>query len=511
MKIENLWSDLIPNPITIEILKKDLSEGKVPELPYFVVDQFEAKKAISDKLLYIDDDRMQTNLIIGQYGNGKTNLLKYLQLFFESKNYGITVVYSRVDVEKPDIVLFLLKLIQDNFTDLLIESIQKIKLENIEFSSLAHEFKVGFKAIEEYSKKLFSNDLTPEDIKKVIYLGTGRLYTKNHFLSYSLDQISDFNRREILVLFLNILSHNKIYIIFGLDEIEKIQEKSKLRFNQFLTSYRELIDFFNKIKGHYLITCFTDARGIFELESANPAFYSRIQNDIKELPPITSKTDIVTLISNLNNLLNTKKTSKHIEQISTQILKKPVQMNRILIRQICDYLNSEKYEDLATVSELISKYKLNIIFEETKLQLELEGLLKSLNQKFFFPLEYYLEDNFLMNNDKSEIDIRTNQSFNDELNGKTHLFLFNETLDRDTIIKKVNALYSKYQHPIIIYSPTKLELKNSEIKLSFPEAEFEIVDYDPVELFILLNMYKDNFNVKDKIGEIITISTKNNL
>lgn len=44
MEIEKLWNKINPIETTVEQLKRDLQEGKVPELPYFIVDMNNAKK-----------------------------------------------------------------------------------------------------------------------------------------------------------------------------------------------------------------------------------------------------------------------------------------------------------------------------------------------------------------------------------------------------------------------------------------------------------------------------------
>lgn len=43
MNIEKLWSKINPIETTVEQLKRDLQEGKVPELPYFIVGMDDAK------------------------------------------------------------------------------------------------------------------------------------------------------------------------------------------------------------------------------------------------------------------------------------------------------------------------------------------------------------------------------------------------------------------------------------------------------------------------------------
>lgn len=81
MKIDNLWEKLSLPAKHIAAFKKDIAEGKVPELPFFIIGQEKLKAAVKNKIEEIDSERMVTNLIIADFGNGKTNLLKYLQLF----------------------------------------------------------------------------------------------------------------------------------------------------------------------------------------------------------------------------------------------------------------------------------------------------------------------------------------------------------------------------------------------------------------------------------------------
>ena len=321
MDVGNLWSKIDPIEATVEQLKRDLQEGKVPELPYFVVGMDDAKRKIKTYLQAIDVS-FQTCLITANYGNGKTNLLKYLKLFF-NKHKEIKVVFLRVDADQYDLILFLLKIIQDNFIDNIKSSIQALKDNDYKVLNLVNSFEDGFAAIKEYTIKLFE-EVDADKLSRLIYLGTGRLYTKNSFNEFSLEQLTNFNRREILVLFLNILAANNIYIIFGIDEAEKIQEKSKPRFGHFLTSYRELYDLSSLIKGHLLITCFTDSSGRSSqsIDEVNPAFFRRIEDRIVELPMISSVNDCRELALNLNDLFGTNKSSEELDKIVSIIKKK---------------------------------------------------------------------------------------------------------------------------------------------------------------------------------------------
>ncbi len=48
-----------------------LIEGKVPDLPFVIIDQEKLKEHISEKLSNIAGQRMVTTIIKAQYGDGK--------------------------------------------------------------------------------------------------------------------------------------------------------------------------------------------------------------------------------------------------------------------------------------------------------------------------------------------------------------------------------------------------------------------------------------------------------
>ncbi|WP_029281919.1 hypothetical protein [Pedobacter sp. R20-19] len=506
MNIDNIWEKLNPNEQSLETLRRDLSEGKVPNLPYFVVNQQIVKKVIAKNISDIDGDRMQTNLIIAQYGNGKTNLLKYLQLFFESNKFGIDVVYSRADREQPDLVIFLLKLIQDKYSLNLISYIKSLRNRQGIAEELADNFKANFSGIKEFTIQLFNPSRTDEQIQKLIFLGTGRLYTKGHFKEFDLPQLMDFDRREVLVVFLNILAKSNHYIIFGIDEIEKIQEKSKLRLNHFLTSYRELIDLFNKIKGHYILTCFTDATGAFEIQSANEALYTRIRTSLLTLPPISNRDDFSELMRYLNELFDTNRNESDLDNIIGQLMKANHQRNRDILQHSIELLRDQVVR--LSISEMLIEEGLEKLFINIKTKLQLDGAFKSLNQKFFDPLKYYLEDNYLITDDGDLS--RRYQYFIDHKGKKTHYFLFNDFVDKSEMNMRLNNIPAPIDYNFVIYAPEKLELSNSDVEIN-NAAEYKILDYSPDDMFVLLNMYRDNFEYTAAIAKIIVNYTEKNL
>lgn len=116
--------------------------------------------------------------------------------------------------------MFLLKIVQDKYIDKIVDFVQGFSdIDSI--GLLTNNFESNFREIEEYTKLLFKEGNSREEIIEIFYLGTGRFYNKRYFDKWKIEQIRDFNRREILVLFLNILSETSTYLVFAIDEIEK--------------------------------------------------------------------------------------------------------------------------------------------------------------------------------------------------------------------------------------------------------------------------------------------------
>lgn len=496
MDIKTLWEKLSLPADRMTTFKKDIAEGKVPELPFYIVGQDKLKATIKQRVEQIDQSRMITNLIIAEYGNGKTNLLKYLELFFKTHdNLGISVQYSRADVERTDLVIFLLKIIQDKYLHELIRIVKILRETPEVIPTLANNFDSNFREIEEYTNKLFVKDIDDEAITEILYLGTGRLSNKRYFDKLKIEQLRDFNRREILVLFLNILSQDKKFIIFAIDEIEKIREKSKIRFNHFLTSYRELVDLFNQINGHYLIVSFTDSIGSSEISTANNALYTRIKGDIAHIEPLKSKEDIQNLISYLNDLFETK---KEISDIYTGLLKRETTNNRGTIQEISKLLYAQ--ESVDSLDKMLADVELADLFASTITKLDNDEAFKNMHRKFFDPLEYYI-DSLGQNSDGLNKQDRT---FIDVDTEKVHYFIFNTYLE-DFENEKIKIKYLIDDNPrysIVVYAPITLELTHS--KLDIDEENLSIIDIEPKDLFVLLVMYRDNFDHQPQIAELIS-------
>ena len=252
MDITQLWTPLNPIKENKEIIRQDLERGLAPNLPYFIVGLLDVKTTLGAALSTIDN-HFSYALIWGQYGNGKSNLMKYLKYFFtQYPKLNTKVAIWRADVDRYDIITFLLYIIQNEFSVDLLNSL-KVVVADGKIKDLCDNYSGSFAAIQAFAEKIEEKKDSDEDLQVLISLGTGKLYDRNSFKKFDLTKLTDYNRREVLVFFLNALAYAKHYIVFCVDELEKIQEKSRARFQNLLTTFRELIDLSSSIKGHIIL------------------------------------------------------------------------------------------------------------------------------------------------------------------------------------------------------------------------------------------------------------------
>lgn len=506
-----LWAKLTQD--LSDSFKADVREGKVPELPFYIVDQEKAKKQIKSKIDEIKGERFQISIITANYGNGKTNILKYLSLYYKG-NESIKVLYNRADTDNYDIILSLLRIVEDNYTDYIIESIKNLVDKKIDFAPLANSYNDNFSAIKEYAEKLFSTN-NIDEIRNIFYLGTGRLNSKRYFDKQGLRQLRDYERREILVLFLNILSQTNRHIIFCIDEVEKIREKSKARFSHFLTSLRELIDLSNKVKGHYLILALTDALDSNTIQSTNEPLYQRIIQDIIPINPITEKKDKEDLIDYLKELFNSDEdTNEVLKKLSKET---DATSNRLLIQRISDILFGKK--EKKSLKEALKADSLLEIFDETKKDLEINvEAFKNIHRKFFDPLEYYLESfNIKLGEFTSQLRYYYNyetDTFCYFIFSKDISVIDNEVLKIKSSIEYLNFDKKIFFKNISIFVPATMELNYSYLdKYEFlRDYKLNIVDVEDYEdLFTLLELYRQHFEHQPKLKSIIENYTNSSL
>ena len=234
MELQNLWKRLEPQCDKIETIKADLKNGIAPNLPYFIVGLEEQREKIALHLNGIDSV-FQYCILIGAYGNGKSNLMKYIEYYFRiHQETNVHVEMWRADVNMYDLNKFLLYIIQSNYMSELKAGLGMLTEKNA--AIYCNNYEDGFSALREYVKMIIANATNDEMLDILIRMGTGGIYARREFNKYKVPLLTDYNRHEVFAFFLNVLAANHCYILFCIDEAEKIQEKSQARFQTFLTS-----------------------------------------------------------------------------------------------------------------------------------------------------------------------------------------------------------------------------------------------------------------------------------
>lgn len=501
MEFKGLWERQTIDEQKMNTIRRDWTEGKVPDLPFVIIDQVDLRSHITEKLSKIDGQRMETTVIQAQYGDGKTNILKYLSLYFNNhRELNIHMFYSRADVEQTDFCIYLLQQLQDNSLCEIVKDIKKLRnIEEFDPSELAYNFEDDFAHIRDYTAKLFDKGNDDETLKNLIYLGTGRLYSKGAFQKHDLQQLTDFNRREIFVLFLNILAKCDYRVVFAVDELEKINDKSARRMAYFFSSYRELVDLFNKINGHYLITAVTNA---VEIATLSQPLWGRIEKDVKIVERITKKEDLTELVELIAELLDVKVDEGRKQDIVSTLSRMQLDSNRFLIRAIGEQLRGSiivSFED-----ELKKDKDVENLYQKAYANIEGETSFKNLSRIMFDPLLYYLETLQYKDIDDN-LYKRDYQAFVDPVANRAFFFLFND----DTKIRgRVQEFVEeKGINRFVIFVPKGLTVNHSMFDTD--GIEVRLIDYDPKKFFVLLDLYRKNFDKQDKLFRLIGVVTQN--
>ncbi len=499
MTTERLWDILELEAHKKNLIIKDLSEGITPELPYFVVGQQFVKNKITEYVQQIDLDYFNRSLLISDYGNGKTNILKYLELYFRTVNSSVKYIYEAANVDKPDIFAMILELLEFKFKKEIEDAIKVLKLDHV----FIEEEKNKYTFIKEYIDRLFEQNSDLE-ITELFYMGTGRYYTKKIFSDYSIPPLTNMHRKEVLIFFLNILSKNKVYIVFAIDELEKIYEKSKARFRNFLTTFRELIDISSQINGHYfigaMVTSITHFKSSLE---ENPAFYSRIKKDILTVGFLALNSEKTELINNIVSLLDKRISPAKIQEILSNINNKfdkenLVRSNRYVIQEIFSLLKDKDEEEYKDLNTILEKKGLNYEFDDLKLELKASGVFKRIKDKFFDGLKYYFElkdqeikqvkDYDYLYSQRKTNTYRYFVFSEEQFNGDKEYL--NDLLNDDNV---VNIFYNQEQHNI------KHEQFDKEVRL---------INYDIETLLTLFIFLEEEMKYRSDIKEIIEQYTK---
>lgn len=499
MEFEGLWERLTIDQGKMDTIRKDWTEGKVPDLPFVIIDQNQLKHHVGKKLAVLDGKRMTTTMIKAQYGDGKTNVLKYLSLYFANHPaLGVHLLYSRADVDQTDFCIYLLQQLQDNCMDGLVENIKILRdIEDFDAGKLANDFADDFSHIKEYTLKLFEKNQDDEAVRNLIYLGTGRLYSKGAFLKAGLTQLTDFNRREVFVLFLNILSKGGYRVVFAVDELEKIHDKSTRRMAYFFNSYRELVDLFNKIQGHYLITTITHA---VDIASLSQPLWGRIENDVVEVSRITQKDDFAEMVKLMASLLDIPVDEAKVNDVVSTISRKTLDSNRFAIRAIAEALREKPV--LSFEEELKKDEDVEKLYQEAYTVAEETHGFKNLTRILFDPLQYYLEA-LQYDNVEENLLRRDYQAFINPLSKRAFFFLFNDDTKIRSRIKEF--LDERGIKRFVVFVPKELTVTHAALNIE--GAEVMLIDYDPKQLFVLLDIYRVNFDKQDELFRLIGIVT----
>lgn len=499
MDITNLWEKLEPKQENIDGIKQDLRAGLVPNLPYFIIGNEDAKKKIGENISKIDT-QFSFSYLIANYGNGKTNILRYLEYFFNDKfpERNITVAYWRADIDKYDLIIFLLYIIQVMFKEKLLRAITQLPQKSLDELALLDNG--SFMAIKDYVNTIKMNLNDSEKLGDLIDLGTGRKYTKGAFQKFELAPLSDYNRREVLVFFLNILAASHNYIIFAIDELEKIHEKSKARFSSFLTSYRELIDLKRNINGHCIITAATDASGS-TLSNINPAFNRRIKDFASSLDVINGRDNITKLTNYLNELVHSKISQDEIGKIIGLLSNRNFSNNNEIVKIVCEKLVDFSKE---AWNEKLEEYKLKNLFEAEKEKLRNNGAFDGIYTKFFDSLGRYLR--VASETDKYEIKV-SERILIKQIQKEVYVFLFSDDhATNENRIRNIALLYPSFKARIWRPLSADVSFDSTDIQIQ------EIITYNPEDLMSLLDMYYDYYaEYGEKIENIVHLYSNNTL
>lgn len=504
MDTTQLWTPLNPIEDNKEVIRQDLERGLAPNLPYFIVGLEDVKTTLKTAISTIDS-HFSYALVWGQYGNGKSNLMKYLKYYFEQHPESKTkVAIWRADVDRYDIITFLLYIIQNEYSADLLDSLKTVVVAG-KTKELCDGFTGSFAAIQPFAEKIEEKKDSDEDLQTLITLGTGRLYDSNSFKKYNLAKLTDYNRREVLVFFLNALAYAGYYVVFCIDELEKIQEKSKARFQNLLTTFRELIDLSSSIKGHMILAAVTDSvSGDHSFESYNPAFERRIKNYMLQIKAIHEVEDIKEMAKELVRVLGPEYQLDSYDDIANTVYKNirkyphTSDVVRALFVQLAKQASQKTWEDLLTDAKLTEQ------FAKKRQSLEESGIMQRINQKLFAPLKDYL--NIISNTDNDyEVRGQMLQCVYSLATNRCYVFLFTDDIDAN--INRLKNVIKEYpKADLYVFKPMELDINMDTLKREQLGNVKDLIPYNPVDLMALLELYMDNYE-NDALREVVTLYT----
>ena len=281
-----------------------------------------------------------------------------------------------------------------------------------------------------------------------------------------------------------------------MDELEKIQEKSRARFSSFLTTFRELIDLSSSIKGHVLFAAVTDSvSGGHTFESYNPAFERRIKNYMLEVKAIQKQDEIKQMAEELVRVSGIAADGVNYDDVAKAVYKDIRKLShtndvvRAVFAQLTQSASGTSWMDILEKIHLADDFKLR------KSELMESGALTRVNQKFFAPLKDYV--NIISNADTDyEVKAQMLQCVYSTLSNKCYVFLF--TGDIDANINRIHNVINQYpKSDLLVFKPQELDMTMDRLAKEELTSVKDIIPYNPIEMMALLELYLENYENDD--------------
>ena len=423
---EKMFNDRVLTQEEQEDEIKKFREGVAPLYPSFIINQEEivAKLKKSFNELYSKSRVMESHVIVGNPGDGKSHILNIIYSYLRNARNNI-VINERTQGfgSKFDMVnLILNKINSPLILKVLVKKIQEVGVKNnckdeyLQINNIADYFHVSFNLAKLLWKISFST--SELDRVKSLNILTSRDTSKTTLLSL---EVEDFNRKEDVLAFfyimMDILKEQNIYIVILIEELEHIFKWEKKHKLEFYEQLKEFIDNSQKL-GNLCVLMFSTyvlndeyAENDFtqDIYSQDPALYSRLKPKVLKIKRISSKSEIEHLVEKL--IERYKKIYGHdsidlekiVEQINSNSQKEKTYRYYIQsAAYLLDKINAGETNNVKGITPLMNENKNqdNISFHNKKKKLihnvieEIQGISSlALKKKILLSIEKLLELN----------------------------------------------------------------------------------------------------------------------
>lgn len=153
-----------------------------------------------------------------------------------------------------------------------------------------------------------------------------------------------------------------------------------------LLFYREIVDLFNKVHGHYLIGAITKS---IDIAAVSQPLYERVSNDIVDITKISKEDDAKALVELMADLLKKDKQPDECLALARKLLKNKdiYNNNRLMVQYIANQLRNTSFEIVNLETILNDDTALNDCYEDTKNMLTFDDSLSNPLPNIFDPLQ----------------------------------------------------------------------------------------------------------------------------